>query len=993
MSNLLATLEQHRALILLAEIGALIHDLGKLSAEFVAVQAELSKQLGFEHHLVLRRAMRSYYSLDPVTSKEVEAAFRRKVQDWAKSLPDEGVSREERGHAKGHIWQQMDELWLKISDAEGRRVIREEALVPDDFLPDSLLQLLDDLHLTFHWPSEEKRTIGDFLEAHHSPLLAVHGPATQLLTAGFEGCDGADSAVDKAGADKGGLKQHLGDTCIATAFGHEPDSLRIKTDELKQVRHNYANNLALVLQRVGTERAKLPAGHTLPPEFWQEILYDGWPTADGWVEGLRKLTEVAFRRALGETRRAANDVTLWDHSFSVASLYKAALAKILLEQTRNPSYTFPEVNSIQWRLLRVGYDGLGYLEQAYHVTDLLGRKAVLEDALNDVKRAIEVISPLGNEIYRDENGSAFLVPALDGDNEGLVIVTLVKDTIQQAFRKRLRGEVILQPIPLSKPSRQATELGGLLAQRTPLWAEPGLIRQSWRQRVGAEVCSICGVRPQGYVEADLPNFARDPDKAQKRQLCGVCLARRGRRSQDWARNKDGLLSRTIWIDEVADEHGRVALVVGRFGLENWLDGSYIRSLLAAPGHPKNPSFARLRRTWETTHRFWQEAETQILNQVLWEEERRLELTPEPPALPGKFHVYEARYSFGDVPLVWNSDRLKLITATRLKSLGGSSDEWGRKLRGPVTLYEPSGYGRASVKAGDFRITGAEPDPTPYKPYISLLTEPFLFMALVPGAQALAAVGRIRGRYEEEMGRVRDRLPIHLGLVFFDRHIPLYAVLDAGRRMLAFPNERQTWPVQEVMDDGDQRRIVFQNGVEWLVALKMGDEEISDQWYLGSLSSVSPREQIQVHPSRFEYIFLDTSARRFDIRLDEATGRRPHPLFGPRHSPRPYLLEDSRRMEQIWQWCWSTGMTTTKLHGIRDLLATRFEEWGLAEKERTGNEWQTYEKLVTQVLGKEFSVYTPESPAYRGLRQAMLDGLFFDCLELHMQILKEKGAEQ
>ena len=35
MSNLLATLEQHRDLILLAEIGAALHDIGKLSSGFI----------------------------------------------------------------------------------------------------------------------------------------------------------------------------------------------------------------------------------------------------------------------------------------------------------------------------------------------------------------------------------------------------------------------------------------------------------------------------------------------------------------------------------------------------------------------------------------------------------------------------------------------------------------------------------------------------------------------------------------------------------------------------------------------------------------------------------------------------------------------------------------------------------------------------------------------------------------------------------------------
>ena len=994
MNDPLNTLEQHRDVILLAEIGALIHDLGKLSKEFVAARAEVSKQMSFEHHLVLKRLMRAHHPFDPSVGKEIEAKLRSEVKKWAQGMSAPGVDWDTRAKAKGDIWQRLHRMWESIGDKEARRVIREESFVPDDFLPDSLLHLLDSLKLMFRWPSvNEEVLMGDFIETHHSPFAFVScGQAMMLLAARSNGADAVDSAVDKAGADEGGLKQDIDDTRIATAFGYEPKSLRIRTDKLKKVRHDYANDLALILQRIQTERANLTADPTLSSEFWQEMLYDGWQTADGHeVEGLRKLTETAFRQALGETRRAANDVTLWDHSFSVASLYKAAVAKILLEQARDSSYTFPEVKDIHWRLLRVGYDGLGYLEQAHHVTDLLGRKADLEEALDEVKRTLEVACPLGNEIYRDENGSAFLVPALDGDDKGREIIALVNDTVRQAFLKHLRGEVMPTLSLSQKPSQEATELGWLLAQRAPLSAEPGLIRQSWQGQVGAEICSICGVRPQGYVEPDLPDFARDPDKARKRHLCGVCLARRGRRSQDWARNKEGLLARTIWIDEVADEHGRVALVVGRFGLENWLDGSYISSLLAAPSHPKDPSFARLRRTWETTQRFWKEAETKILDQVLRQEEKRLELTLNPPALPGKFHVYEARYPFVDVPVVWNADKLRLITTTNLRVLGRAPAEWAERLQGSVTLYEPSGYGRASVKAGDFQITGAELSATPYKPYISLLTEPLVFMALMPGAKAVEAARKIRDQYEEEMSRVRDRLPLHLELVFFDYRTPLYAAFDAGRRILAFPNESQMWTVRET-DGDDQRRIVFQNKVEWLIPLKMGDGETDDQWYPGSLDSSPPGEQIQVHPSYFEYIFLDTSTRRFDVRLDEETRRRPHPLFGPRHSPRPYLLEDLRRMEQVWRWCWPEGMTTTRLHGIRDLLATRFEEWDLAKKEQTANEWQTYEKLVAQVLGKEFSVYTPGSPAYKGLCQAMLDGLFFDCLELHLQILKEKGVQ-
>jgi len=72
------------------------------------------------------------------------------------------------------------------------------------------------------------------------------------------------------------------------------------------------------------------------------------------------------------------------------------------------------------------------------------------------------------------------------------------------------------------------------------------------------------------------------------------------------------------MDEVADINGRVALLVGQFNLDRWLDGALIRSLLINPPegiiseaddvdkHEKSPSFARIRRIWETTRKFWQD---------------------------------------------------------------------------------------------------------------------------------------------------------------------------------------------------------------------------------------------------------------------------------------------------------------------------------------------------------------------------------------------------
>ena len=329
-------------------------------------------------------------------------------------------------------------------------------------------------------------------------------------------------------------------------------------------------------------------------------------------------------------------------------------------------------------------------------------------------------------------------------------------------------------------------------------------------------------------------------------------------------------------------------------------------------------------------------------------------------------------------------------------------------------------------------------PEDYLPYHVLSTSPEMLVAILPAEIALQVTQHIRATYEREMGKVMGRLPLYLGLFFMDKHFPMFVALDTARRAAELSDRlgdvTETWRVHqtptiatnaagdqvyrlivqpELGSDGQTRstyalEIPYQLGngepdyyhPYFIVSQAVSGFPLEERstylrtlaGYIVHVSELQADDRLKVYPNRFDFLFLDTVARRFDVRLDEQTRRRPHQLFGPRHSPRPYYLEDLRRMDQVWRWCWPEGMTTTRLHGIRDLLATRFEEWDLAKKEQTANEWQTYEKLVAQVLGKEFSVYTPGSPAYKGLCQAMLDGLFFDCLELHLQILKEKGVQ-
>ena len=79
------------------------------------------------------------------------------------------------------------------------------------------------------------------------------------------------------------------------------------------------------------------------------------------------------------------------------------------------------------------------------------------------------------------------------------------------------------------------------------------------------------------------------------------------------------------------------------------------------------------------------------------------------------------------------------------------------------------------------------------------------MALVPADKALDVAQAIKTKYETEMGKVRNRLPLTLGLVFAQARTPLAAVLDAGRRMLKRKPQEQDFTIEDAQTVGKDRQ--------------------------------------------------------------------------------------------------------------------------------------------------------------------------------------------
>jgi len=1036
--SILKPILKNQDLILLTEIGALIHDLGKLSREFVEYYSKGVAQKIWPkdlHHEVLK--LHGHCKLPSVLQAILDNPDRSQaiasvvgqmllMKGWSNELA-QGVADECRKRIKASQFSVIkSQLFPKgrpysgLSDDQSDELINivdsiidpaiwheerldKEAMIDDDFVSAQFKKQLTKTELKYN---SESVLLKDFVEMHHDkhwqiPLLV------RLLKADMDGVDGFDSEIDKGKVNKK-FSQTLTDTMIATAFGHEAQRIPVGPDEdgLKPLRDRFAGVLA-------EELSKLHDGKTRPAQVRERIFQEA---------------ETAFRHALGETRRAANDVTLWDHSYSVASLYKAALAKVLLEEK------WTEPKDVRWRFLRIAVNGLQFFAQAHHVTDVLGRRQALMDALDQVRKMLEVECPLGNEIYRDENGSIFIMPGLADDNAHKELTSKVREYVLEAFRQvGLGGELVPGVVWNEEgPVRDnmITSFGGLVTQQplSPI-PEAQAMRQWWESDLAKEkeVCTVCRVRPVGYAEPKLDEGFIS-QKAADRNVCAVCLQRRGRRARTWAQNESkanervGLFERTIWVDEVVDNKGRLALVVGRFLLDDWLSGKLVRTMQIAPGIPKNPSPARIRRIWETTRRFWLEVQDPVIPDKVGERHRwairpanALCLNgPRPDKGLGKWHAYETELAGHRLGLCWdpNDGKVKnrdlFWTTSNLeyfaKLAGMEMGKLKEHIQGQrLPLYEPGGYlgqdHRLAVGAEDCRVE----QEAAFHPYISLLAEPASFMALVPADRALKVVQAINAKYEQEMARVRDRLPLHLGMVFARRRIPLAALLEAGRAML---NMNTTWEKWQVSVK-DRKAIFSRDGrvFQWEYPAQMGDKETKDDWY-PHLLVVDPEKKTElslqaedfrsvdnlagtcfIRPSRIDFEFLDTATCRFEIIYDIRGRRR-----SPNKRNRPYLLDDLERMESLWKELCDRMEKSQRHQVVAAIKATR-EAWFGDDREGRSLSDQVFRQFVHDTLAgatwsKEYRWKTIPDQRRKELIVAGVQGELADWAELHEQILKE-----
>jgi len=382
--------------------------------------------------------------------------------------------------------------FIKRQSLENIRGLPHHARDIDDFINSQLLAYFRHEKFRIKLNREEK-TVYDLIRYHHD--------ASRILLKFLEKCDHKDSADDKGVVRK---KQSIEGTTISSPFGHPKE----KTDlECLQKRfEDLEDNL------IGLFRNYISG--TIDIGCFRETLINN--------------LEISFSHALGETRIPANDVTLWDHSYSTASLFKSVLAAMVCGANIDPE-------NLKWRIFGICWDGVGFINKGRKIAEIQARSDVIENVKSELKRKFEDEIPVGNAIYEGTNGIFFTFPDLDDKSK-----ELAKECAKIALEK-VYGK-----------------------SDNELWSFFTLSKASGTLTIIADELKFASEKRK------IPEMSPIP-KDVKKERCDVCEERRKGRLLQWLSNRQD----TIWIDEVADRNNRVALISLSFNLDKWLDGTMI----------------------------------------------------------------------------------------------------------------------------------------------------------------------------------------------------------------------------------------------------------------------------------------------------------------------------------------------------------------------------------------------------------------------------------
>ncbi|MBE0448705.1 MAG: hypothetical protein IBX64_11530 [Actinobacteria bacterium] len=436
---------------------------------------------------------------------------------------------------------------------------------------------------------------------------------------------------------------------------------------------------------------------------------------------------------------------------------------------------------------------------------------------------------------------------------------------------------------------------------------------------------------------------------------------------------------------------------------------------------------------------------------------------------GDYHAYAVPIEGVEASFVYDKNNVRFISVSNLRYLAKRLNLQGDKVEltdeeaaqkieefitreftkkeKPLFLYEESAQSGKQVRAASISQCKVIIEQHNYLPAIPIITDPELFMILVPADRALGLASYIRTEYEAQFSKVRNRLPLHLNIVFFNRKQPIYVALDAAHRMLDRKSRHdELWEVQSISEADAKELCAHSNGrltsyckcitlkrldnrlnktCNIFVSYGLGDPSKMDTWHpyffaeteasgeqvfsqrdhyfsaplpdrdaykmkdLVHVIDLKAGDQVYYTPSTLDFEFLDVTAKRFELAYDEESNMR-LPKAHETYSTRPFLLEDLDIIQRLWELVAkdrSTALTNTQLKQITEMIETKRQDWQVAEPDN-----DTLRRFAEQTFqrssGRKWNNVSAIDKEH--LISWATSGRWRDLIELEMQILKRKS---
>jgi len=930
-----------------------------------------------------------------------------------------------------HDIGKLDPRFPKSKSKEGGVSFSHEDIKKEKVVTDELIALLDSVYMNI---KNERTSL--------LTLTRKHGQRKRQkkLISTLSKCDGIDSGDDKGVVRR---KQPINNTVIVSAFGKEKSKIDLTrlNNYLKELDKNLKHIFSLYINRK----------------------IDIHCFRDSVLESIKE----PFSNSLGETRIPANDVTLYDHSFSTASLYKTQLARAVLEGKVE--------GTEEWRVFGLFWNGTRFVSQAKKVADALKRQEIIESIREKLKRIFEVEYTIGNAIFEDNDSIFFTFPAFH-DSEELAAECMEKAV--EVIRKESDND--LWPIfALSQSRRSPT----VIAQMMEFFdGKKGIEKESPVLCIQDKNSEFLPYTTLENPTLEIPEYKNEKydicpvcrirAKKEKHKTCDVCFRRRRGRITDWVGNRDN--SETIWIDEVADENNRVALVSLEFDIGDWMDGTFVNTLFSQSFEDwasnkkfdkhsldrpkehlkealehlrfvldknkdkkerakrldiffedldvseenldihlaniakkfgknvddltendlfnylfhKQPSPARLRRIWRETEDFIEEVQKQIHAVVKWPKRIVIEVEEEPARWDdfstGKITEL-VNLSPDNLPVTYLGDR-KFITITSFEGYKAKSDG----LKGVKKFLNQNIGKELKIKKDDsynekekeqkIKITKIKPESRTYIPTITITKSPYQFQMLVPATSVPRVLEIVTSLYDDWFSKVKGKLPLKLGILVANRKFPLYVLLDSASKMLK----------------GKQFRKPISMEPYWDV------NELSSDPYYGYYPTAPPEDippeklvpikngrKFYLSPGYFDFDFLGGTGDRgriFYSGKNDSKPQRESIEYG-RIKPRPYYFYEIKRILKLRDILGE--LTKTQVNGIERALIAKLEEWKDVDSDNKNEVFREFAKAVIIDAFKPKKWWKMSSEKRGFIEDAIKSGLLLDTIQLFNHVLKTK----